>query len=288
VLKRIDHVMVCVPDLDAGIRAYTRIGFNVHFGGVHTGIGTHNAIAFNDEDYLELLAIRDAAEYQAKSPFREVAPCIERGGGLAYIVVQSDDLAADVAAMRSRGAELSDPAEGRRRTQGGAELRWKLAMPGATNPLPIFFVQHLTPVAERRAAHPGAGRHANRVTGIERAYIAVPDLARTTELYRRLLGVEPRTERGTVIHADMSVFDLGPSGLTLAQPRGPGAAADALARQGPGPFQVLLRTASMAAAERSIVEQGLPPPPRGVRHTGEQAMLVAPQYACGVSVGLVG
>ena len=39
--------MICVPDLQPGIDAYTRIGFNVAPGGVHPGQGTHNAIAFH-------------------------------------------------------------------------------------------------------------------------------------------------------------------------------------------------------------------------------------------------
>ncbi len=45
-LTRVDHVMVCVTDLEPGIEAYRRLGFNIHPGGVHTGRGTHNAIAF--------------------------------------------------------------------------------------------------------------------------------------------------------------------------------------------------------------------------------------------------
>ena len=61
---RIDHVMICVPDLAQGIEQYRKLGFSIHAGGVHTGKGTHNAIAFNQDDYLELLAIRDQAEYQ--------------------------------------------------------------------------------------------------------------------------------------------------------------------------------------------------------------------------------
>jgi len=49
-LIRIDHVMICVPDLRKGVDAYTRIGFDVRPGGEHTGQGTHNAIAFNEHD----------------------------------------------------------------------------------------------------------------------------------------------------------------------------------------------------------------------------------------------
>ena len=58
-LTRIDHVMICVPDLNEGIAAYTRIGFSVFPGGSHAGRATHNAIAFHEDDYLELLSLRD-------------------------------------------------------------------------------------------------------------------------------------------------------------------------------------------------------------------------------------
>ena len=56
---RIDHVTICVPDLAQGIEQYRKLGFNIHAGGAHPGKGTHNAIAFNRDDYIELLAIRD-------------------------------------------------------------------------------------------------------------------------------------------------------------------------------------------------------------------------------------
>jgi hypothetical protein len=37
-----------------------------------------------------------------------------------------------------------------------------------------------------------------------------------------------------------------------------------------------------------MASQGVPPPARGVRNTGEQAILVGPAYACGAYIGLVG
>jgi len=92
---RIDHVMICVPDLQQGIETYARLGFNIYPGGVHHGAGTHNAIAFHHEDYLELLnapslssCIRactpalsvgpppgTAADWTASSSSRFEAPC---------------------------------------------------------------------------------------------------------------------------------------------------------------------------------------------------------------------
>jgi len=189
--------------------------------------------------------------------------------------------------MRGRGVDVGDPEDGERRTVGGQHLRWRAATLGARNPLPIFFIEHLTPLAERRRGH--TGEHPNGARRTERVYIAVSDVAKAADLYSRVLGVAvPRVQRGNVIKADMAVFDLGPTGLTVAQPAEPGPAAEALARRGPGPFQALYPTRSMDAAARWMAEHGVPPPARGVRNTGEQAMLVEPAHACGVYIGLFG
>ncbi|PYO48080.1 MAG: hypothetical protein DMD84_21920, partial [Candidatus Rokuibacteriota bacterium] len=154
-----------------------------------------------------------------------------------------------MAAMRGRGIAVSDVSDGGRRAPAGQELRWKSARLGPENPLPIFFIQHVTPLAERRRGH--TGRHPNGALGTERVYVAVTDVAKAAETYARVLGMPvPRVQRGAVIKADMAVFDLGPTGLTVAQPMEPGPAAEALARRGPGPFQVLYRTRSMDAAAK--------------------------------------
>ena len=290
-LTRIDHVMICVPDLAAAMTAYTRLGFHVYQGGVHTGRATHNAIAFHDEDYLELLSLRPdlPTTYAPGSPDAQVAEYVARqGGGLRFVVVQSDDLPADVAAMRARGVDVSAPAEGGRRTPDGVDLRWRAAQLGPRNPLPLLFLQHLTPLEERKALAVKLGPHPNGVTGVERAYVAVRDVAAEARTYAHLLGLAvPKIQRGSVIKADMAVFDLGPTGLGIAQPAAPGPAADALTRRGPGPFQVLHRTRSLTAAARVLADRGVPTM-SGTRNTGEQALLVPPEHGCGVYIGFVG
>jgi hypothetical protein len=213
---------------------------------------------------------------------------VAAGGGIRYVILQSDDLEADVAAMRARGVDVGDVFEAGRRTPGGHEIRWKSAVLGPKNPLPIFFIQQLTPMAERRRLA-GAGPHPNGVRFLERAYIVVEDLEASVAMYAKVLGVaQPRMYKGTVIMSHMAVFQFGPAGLTIAHPYAPGPAAEALARRGPGPFQALYRTTSMGAAARWMERHGLPPPARGVRDTGEHAMLVAPAEACGAYIGFVG
>ena len=290
---RVDHLMICVSDLERGAAQYRRMGFNMQQGGVHPGRGTHNAIAFNEEDYLELLAIRDPEEERAASAAGSswgagLPDFIRAGGGIRYVILQSDDLEADVAAMRSRGVEVGNVLDGSRQ-QGDQLFKWKHARLGPKNPLPLFFIQHLTPMAERRQHTPGAGPHPNGVRFLERVYIVVDDLEASAAHYARVLGSpSPRMYKGTVIMSHMAVFQLGPAGLTIAHPYAPGPAADALGRRGPGPFQALYRTASMGAAARWMESHGMPKPAIGTRDTGEKAMLVSPADACGAYIGFVG
>jgi hypothetical protein len=172
--------------------------------------------------------------------------------GLQSIALASDDLAADSSAVRARGR-----------------------------------ADYLKLVAPKNAQ--AASRHPNGVQRIERVYIAVRDVAASAAMYSVVLGVpKPKMERGTVIHADMAIFQFGPTALGLAQPVAQGVCADALARRGPGPFQILYRTSSMDAAAKWMADHGVPLPARGIRNTGEQAMLVAPEHACGVVIGFVG
>src|SRR5262249_21262441 len=157
-------------------------------------------------------------EYLAGHPGGGLLAFLAQGGGLRYIAVQSDDLAADVVQMRQRGVDISDPREGRRDTPTGQALRWQAATLGSRYPLPLFFVEHPTPLHERRQASQ-AGTHPNGVLRVEHVYIAVTDVAAAAETYSQVLGMPaPKVQRGAVIKADMAVFDLGPTGLTVAQP----------------------------------------------------------------------
>jgi hypothetical protein len=204
--------------------------------------------------------------------------------------------------MRSRGVDVSDATDGGRLTASGMELRWKIAVLGAKNPLPIFFIEHATPMAARRkqfatsTAQPAAASddgkaalHPNGVYALERTYIVTRDIEGDAAIYARVLGLpRPAVTNGTVIMSDMAVFQIGPTGLGVVQPYAAGPAATALERRGPGPFQALYRTISMGNAARWMHEQGLPPLARGVRNTGEHAMLAPPDIACGGYIGFVG
>ena len=80
-LTRVDHVMICVPDLDAGIAAYRRLGFNIYPGGAHTGRASHNAIAFTGEEYIALLSLRPGVPVAPGSADESLARYLAEGGG---------------------------------------------------------------------------------------------------------------------------------------------------------------------------------------------------------------
>jgi catechol 2,3-dioxygenase-like lactoylglutathione lyase family enzyme len=257
VLTRVERVVIGVADLAQAVQTFSQLGFELHVQ------AAASALAFNADDCLELVAM----------PEGEVE-------GLRSIGIESDDLPNDLRAMRSRGIEITDtpPPLG---PQDAA-----CAMLGPSNPLPLWFIQHQLPLERRR---PHVCVHPNQVDHLERSYVVVPDVAAVVDTYARVLGLAvPPLQRGNVIKASMCIFDVGPVGIGVAQPVEPGPAAMALERRGPGPFQVLYRTRSMRSGAEWMRTHAMPPPARGVRNTGEQAMLVEPDHAHGTYVAFVG
>jgi hypothetical protein len=115
----------------------------------------------------------------------------------------------------------------------------------------------------------------------------VTSIDRELQAFERVLGQPaPEPEMGTVIMSMMSVFYIGAVGIAVAEPRGAGPTADALNANGPGMFQVLFRAEHLDEAEGFMVHHGMPSPARGTRLSGESALLVTPQHACGIYVAM--
>ena len=60
---RFDHLIHLVPDLEWACSEYERLGFSPRKGGEHPGHGTHNAAVRSGSTYIELLGVRDWAEF---------------------------------------------------------------------------------------------------------------------------------------------------------------------------------------------------------------------------------
>ena len=289
--------MICVNDLAAAQQSYgERLGFHVYPGGDHPGRGTHNAIGFFGLDYLELMGVRDRTELE-RDPNSGLLDFLAKGDGLRFFILASDNIDADVAAMRGRGVDIRDVREGSRRlptgqagTPQGAELKWRFANMGPGSPLPFFLIQHLTPDADRQSQVPRRAPHPNGALGIDRVAVAVADLEAATVAYEQALGVAAspvRTE--LLLNATAVSFPVGESAIVLASPRpGPGPAQEALARRGPGPFLLALKTVSLADTERWLLSHHVNIAALGFRADGARALVTRPEPAHGVWLGWSG
>lgn len=236
-LTGIDHLVVVVPDLDAGIEAYERLGFTVVRGGRHP-IGTHNALmAFADGSYLELIAFyRESPEHRWWAP-------LARGGGLVDFCLATDDLRGDTAAFREAGVAIDDPRAMSRLRPDGYQVRWVLALPrGDHRGVAPFLIEDETPRVERV---PRLTTHVNGVTGIATVTVSVEDLATVRRWYPRVTGQPGQPiERPDLDGAGMR-FSVGPHTLDFVAPRGSrGALRDWLAARGASPYAASLTAAS--------------------------------------------
>jgi catechol 2,3-dioxygenase-like lactoylglutathione lyase family enzyme len=203
----IDHVVIVVHELEAAIASYSRAGFTVVRGGKHP-IGSHNAlIAFTDGTYLELIAF---FEPKSGHPWQAA---LEHGGGIVDFCMSTDNLAADVDAMRRAGAKIGNPSPLTRDRPDGYHLSWVLAIPAPPfNGQIPFLIKDDTPRDERV---PRERSHPNGATGIHTLLIAVNDPGVTSRCYARVLGRPGAPVERADLEAAGVTFTIGPNELQL-------------------------------------------------------------------------
>lgn len=263
VLIAVDHIVVHVSDLDRAVDTYRGLGFTL------TRLG--------------------AAAYAVFGPvhleFRQTAEPNEREG-LHSLGLRSDDIESEVTRLRAVGLAVSD-ARDDPIVVGGDSVPRRVADVEAL--IPIRLVEHHHDTGQLLNLLGGPADHVNTVTGVERTYVTVESMERHLPAFEAAFGIPaPEPEMGTVIMSLMSVFHIGDVGVAVAEPRGAGPTADALAANGPGMFQVLFRAGHLDVADRFMVEHGAPAPARGTRLSGESALLVEPANACGLYVAMAG
>ncbi|GIX47004.1 MAG: hypothetical protein KatS3mg131_1215 [Candidatus Tectimicrobiota bacterium] len=106
--KRLDHVAIAVPDLEAALATY-RENFGLPLAGQGEAPGLHRAALQIGDARLEFLSPTDAQGAVAQF-------LAARGSGLYLLSLEVDDLDAAVAELRARGIEvqLDTDAAGRR------------------------------------------------------------------------------------------------------------------------------------------------------------------------------
>lgn len=172
------------------------------FGGVHAGGKTHNAlIVFADGTYLELLAPTTPELLDNLDPndFSNFLFLLAQGEGLGGYALYSDDLPADVEAMKARGFNVVlKPTNGRARPDG-QELKWRTATRDNGSMTP-FFLQDETPRNLRVPDDEATTTQPNGIRRISSLTIAVPDLVTAIQQYQQMIGIEHTTVDETTAH----------------------------------------------------------------------------------------
>lgn len=140
-LAHIDHIIVGVADLDAGIAELERVtGVRASYGGEHPGRGTRNALmSLGDDTYLELLAPDPAQQPADKDELRELQ-ALARPTPIGWAVSGRNEPELR-AALAAKGFRLSPAAPGSRRKPDGSILRWlTFGYEDFDDPLAPFFI----------------------------------------------------------------------------------------------------------------------------------------------------
>jgi hypothetical protein len=117
----IDHVIICVPDLDRAAESFSkRYGLKSVAGGRHAGLGTANRIIPLGDNYLELLTVVDRRAARA-NPFGIWATVMIEENSMrpAGLCLRTENIGAIASRLGLKPVPMS------RTTLDGVELRWQ-------------------------------------------------------------------------------------------------------------------------------------------------------------------
>jgi hypothetical protein len=157
--------------------------------------------SFPDGSYLELIApVTGTQEFGGEAVLvHPWAKQMEGDAGPAAWAVRADDIAAEVARLRTAGIAVSSPVRGGRERPDGLRLDWETAQIGE-EPLGAFFpflIRDVTPREDR--VFPAGRPSAPNFTGLKRVVIAVRDLKTSVERYRQAYGFAPAIEQNDAV-----------------------------------------------------------------------------------------
>ena len=263
-IVRFDHAVVAMTDLEAGMSAFRRLGFEVEAGGRHPSLGTRNAIVRFGLDYLELLAVEDPDRARAAGRFGAdlVDFLADRGAGLAGYVLAGSGLDREAARFRALGIETADPFYMNRMRPDGGLVEWRLVVPGGSpwrKPWP-YLIDWITGEEELTTGGGGGGhpswRHQNRVGGVAGISLRVDDVEAAVRICELGLGLADGSWIMEGLHwcCRLGRFVLD---IYAPAPEPDHPAASRPDRWLPGPDRLVLSSADLAATSSVLRRNGV-------------------------------
>jgi hypothetical protein len=221
--RPIDHLVLCVRDLEAARRVYERLGFTLTPKAVHP-FGTANTLVQLHGSFLELLAVVDRSLIKpggegefAFAAFNE--RFLDAREGMSMLVFASDDARRDQREFATSGLRTYAPFDFSRQTtlpdHSTATVGFSLAfVTEARMPDAAFFV------CQQHAPHyfwkPEYQRHRNGAIAVEEVVMVAPEPAAFAAFFaklqpagaieRRGTGIVVATSRGRITLLDPAAF----------------------------------------------------------------------------------
>ena len=138
--RRLDHLVICVRDLAQAALDWQTLGFSLTPTGVHP-FGTSNRLAMFGNNFLELLAVTDAAAVPPAAPGQFSFAAHNRdflatGEGMSMLAMHSTDAHADAARFKADHIGAYAPFDFGRDAvlPGGGTARVEFSLAFATDP----------------------------------------------------------------------------------------------------------------------------------------------------------
>lgn len=205
--RGIDHLVLCVNDLDRAQRIYQSLGFTTTPAALHP-FGTGNSLVQLQGNFLELLAVVEAEKIKPAKPgyFSFGGFCTEflqKREGLAMLVFESDDARRDQSGFVNNQLQTYAPFDFSRQATlpDGSQVTVSFSLAFVTDPrMPeaAFFVcqQH----APEYFWKPQYQQHGNGAQQVNEIIMVAPEPAELTELFAKLQGAEQvRNDAGQLI-----------------------------------------------------------------------------------------
>ena len=190
----IDHLVLCVNDLDRARAFYERLGFTLT-PKAQQPFGTANHLAQMQGSFLELLAVADANGVPVAGPGQFSfgafnAEFLSRRQGMSMLVFPSDDARKDQRTFAHRGLDTYEPFDFSRKARlpDGGEVTVSFSLAFVTHPrapdAAFFACQQHTP---QYFWKPEYQRHANGARTVVEVLMVDDVPARLADFFGRLL-----------------------------------------------------------------------------------------------------
>lgn len=190
---KLDHIVHFVRQSPVEASAYwSRKGFHSAVGGRHINWGTHNALLYLKDCYIEWLAVeKEEIAQGAEHPLTRLLLHDQAGFGTICLRTATIDKVNED--LQERGIKTSGVLDAERRTEAGQLIKWKMLfieeVVSARLPSP-FFIEWQETDEQRygKLRETGAIQAPNELLAIDRCVFGVWNPEETADVWREILG----------------------------------------------------------------------------------------------------